>query len=465
MVVPSRGMRTRHRLYSRTYAQTRWYVRHVTTAGSLVLAGVALTAAIGLDTTLAMDYQAFALLLMVLLCAVAGRRWLRVPALVVERRLPRLAAVGTPLTYTITLHNPTRRMQQELRLREWPADPRPALALFAGTPEPGERARNAVDRFLLYYRWLWLVHKGEYARMRTVPVPPIPAGGRQTVSMELLPLHRGVLHLEGVDLALPEPLGLLQQCRTLAHPANLIILPKRYPLPPLALPGSRRYQPGGVALAGQVGDSEEFIALRDYQPGDTRRQIHYRSWARTGRPVVKEFESEFFVRHALILDTFCTPAERDLFEAAVSVAASFACTLDTQESLLDLLFVGTEAYCFTAGRGIGYREQLLTVLASVDTCTRRPFEDLAGLVLPRAGAVSGVVCVFVSWDDARQALVRRLQAMGVPVLVCVLTVPGAPRLSPGPMAANPQEFHQLDTANLAAGLARLGQSGREGVSA
>ena len=82
------------------------------------------------------------------------------------------------------------------------------------------------------------------------------------------------------------------------------------------------------------------MALRDYRPGDPPRHIHWRSWAKMGRPIVKEFEDEFFVRHALILDTFCEAPEADRFEESVSVAASFACSLQTQDSLLDLLFVG-----------------------------------------------------------------------------------------------------------------------------
>ena len=54
------------------------------------------------------------------------------------------------------------------------------------------------------------------------------------------------------------------------------------------------------------------------------------------------------------------------------VAASFACTCNA-ESLLDLLFVGTEAYCFTAGRGLGHTEQMLEVLASVQVCREKSF--------------------------------------------------------------------------------------------
>ena len=38
--------------------------------------------------------------------------------------------------------------------------------------------------------------------------------------------------------------------------------------------------------------------------GDPLRKIHWRSWARRGKPVVKEYQEEYFSRIALVLDTF-----------------------------------------------------------------------------------------------------------------------------------------------------------------
>ena len=179
-------------------------------------------------------------------------------------------------------------------------------------------------------------------------------------------------------------------------PQTVLILPRRYPLPAIALPGTVKYQEGGVALAASVGQSEEYVALRDYRHGDPLRHIHWRSWARVGRPVVKEFEDEFFVRHALVLDTFTDHPHSEVFEEAVSVAASFACTLPTQESLLDLLFVGPQSYCFTAGRGVAHVEQMLEILASVRACADQPFRALEHLVLSHVEAVSGCICVLVA---------------------------------------------------------------------
>jgi uncharacterized protein (DUF58 family) len=209
-------------------------------------------------------------------------------------------------------------------------------------------------------------------------------------------------------------------------------------------------------MASHVGQSEDFVSLREYRSGDPVRHIHWRSWAKIGKPVVKEFEDEFFVRHALVLDTFAEPTQAALFEEAISVAASFACVLQTQESLLDLLFVGGQSYCFTAGRGLAHVDQLLEILASVRTCREQTFSELEKLVLNHVELVSGCVCVLLSWDEQRQRFVRQLRACGTEVLVLVIqpTRAGA-ALEPGVMGDAPGRFHVLELGQIESALSRL----------
>jgi uncharacterized protein (DUF58 family) len=172
--------------------------------------------------------------------------------------------------------------------------------------------------------------------------------------------------------------------------------------------------------------------------------------------VVKEFEDEFFVRHALVLDTFTDQLHGEVFEEAVSVAASFACALPTQESLLDLLFVGPESYCFTAGRGVAHVDQMLEILASVRVCSEQPFRALEHLVLSHVEVVSGCICVLVEWDEARRDFIRRLRALGIPVLVLVVRPPDqGEKLEPGPLSDEPDRFFVLEAGQIESGLAKL----------
>jgi uncharacterized protein (DUF58 family) len=216
-----------------------------------------------------------------------------------------------------------------------------------------------------------------------------------------------------------------------------------------------KYQEGGVALAANVGRSEEFVALREYRHGDPMRHIHWRSWAKTGKPIVKEFEDEFFVRHALVLDTFDDEPKSEILEEAVSVAASFACAVLTQESLLDLLFVGNQSYCFTAGRGLAHADQMLEILAAASNCPGKTFATLEQLVLNHVSAVSGCICVFQRWDDARKTLITKLRRLNIPLLVLVIVRPGEAKLDAGPLRDEPDRFHVLEMGRIPEQLARL----------
>ena len=295
-----------------------------------------------------------------------------------------------------------------------------------------------------------------FATVKEASAPPVAPNEEAEVRVELTPLRRGVLRFTGVTLARPDPLGLVRAVATVALPQSVLILPRRYPVPAIALPGTAKYQEGGVALASSVGQSDEYVALRDYRHGDPLRHIHWRSWARVGHPVVKEFEDEFFVRHALVLDTFTDHPHSEVFEEAVSVAASFACTLPTQESLLDLLFVGPQSYCFTAGRGVAHVEQMLEILASVRACTDQPFRTLEHLVLNHVKAVSGCICVLLGWDDERRTFVEKLRGLGLPVRVLVIVQPGkSGPLDPGPLRDEPERFSVLEIGRVEAGLTKL----------
>ena len=292
------------------------------------------------------------------------------------------------------------------------------------------------------------------ANLKEAEVPPLAANGEAEAQVEILPLRRGILHFTGVTLARPDPLGLFRSFVKIPAPQAVLILPKRYPIPPIALPGALRYQEGGVALAANVGRSEEFVALREYRHGDPLRHIHWRSWAKMGKPIVKEFEDEFFVRHALVLDTFDDEPNSEVLEEAVSVAASFACTVLTQESLLDLLFVGNQSYCFTAGRGLAHADQMLEILASVKNCADKKFETLEHLVLNHISVVSGCICVLQRWDEARQNL-QENSARSICRCSCWSWCVREKEAGRRPLRDEPETFHVLEIGKIEEQLGKL----------
>ena len=426
----------------------RWFKRRFTRAGLSVLACLVIVGGLAPDTDNNIAYQAFGILFGLVVVSVLASPPFRA-RFAVERHLPRFGTAGTPFSYSVTVRNLTRRRQAGLALLETVAGQHPSFQEWKDAQIFESRGSFRISRR----------HRARPfrpAKVKPVPVPELGPNQAGDMRVEITPLKRGVLRFEAVTLARPDPLGLFCALRKVPALQSVLVLPRRYPLPPIALPGVLKYQEGGVALASNVGQSEEFVALRDYRQGDPLRHIHWRTWARVGKPVVKEFEDEFFVRHALVLDTFTRRGSGEAFEEAVSVAASFACTILTQESLLDLLFVGTQSFCFTGGRGLAHADQMLEILASVAPCPEGSFEALRTLVLNRVRGVSGCICVMLSWDKPRQELVRQLQTLGIPVMVMVVVEPGEwAGIKAGVMDLAPDRFHVLEAGQIEEGLAAL----------
>lgn len=437
------------------YAIKAWLARRLTVAGRFVLAAILASAVLGIDTNQTLAYMGFTLLLAMLLTSAAWCLFFR-PRITALRRLPRFATAGVLMSYRVVLENRGARKQQGLSLLEDVEFPLPTLSEVQQAPEPEGTKRNPFDRSIGYHRWTWLLSRKHTAQATEQQLMGLPAGERQELHLELLPLRRGRLRFRGLSLVSPDPFGLFKARVYLPGAESLLVLPRRYLLPPLQLQGTRRYQPGGVSMASSVGDSEEFLSLRDYRPGDPLRRIHWKSWAKTGRPVVKEYQDEFFVRHALILDTFQKVEAGEVLEEAVSVAASLVYTIQTQESLLDLMFIGTQAYCFTSGRGIAHMDRMIEILACVQACTDKPFHSLLPLVTERAPLLSGTICVLLGWDEERKALVSLLKKLGLPVLALVITDRAdTEALDPGPMKDDPANFRCLHVGRIQEGLSRL----------
>lgn len=447
-----RFQRSLYRAYSRYTRTSKFWRQRLTVAGWLILCLMVTSAAVGLNTNETTTYQLFTFLVALFSASILFNLFFRVD-ITIDRRLPRFATAGVSVTYDVVVRNKQKRPFTALTLSETLPENFPTQDQFLNVVEPEETERNIFDRTFRFYRWTWLAKRCRTAHTSESDLFDLAPDSEQIVPMQLVANRRGVIRLTGMRVGRPDPFGLLKSLRTVntTEHDTVTVLPKRYPLRNVILEGKSHYQPCGLTLAGSVGQSEEFIGLREYRPGDPIRHLHWRSWARTGIPIVREFEDEFMPRYALVLDTFAPFDVDDVFEEAVSIAASFACTLDTKESLLDLMFVGTEAYCFTSGRGIAQPERLLDILAGVELCRDKPFGDLDILVRSHIRDVSACVCVLIDWDDARRDWVKRLRASGVELVVIVV----CPRESTLPATAPEPGVHFMQASRVAEGLAKL----------
>jgi uncharacterized protein (DUF58 family) len=403
-----------------TSALDHWLRERLTPAGWLALGIAGAAAAAGLDTNQTVTYRAFTFLAALLLLSYFASLFFRA-RLAVSRELPRYATAGERCVYRVVVANRGARALSGATVLERFRDPRPGYEEWKRSREPGEERRNWWDRTIGYFRWRWLIERHLPRDAAPGELAPLAPGERQELRLSFTPRRRGRIEMAGLTVGRPDALGLVRGLARLPLAAHLIALPRRYRLPEIALPGKRKFQPGGVSLAASVGDSEEFLALRDYRPGDPLQRVHWKSYARTGKPVVKEYQDEFFERHALVLDTGTGNGEDAAFEDAVALAASFVYTIDTHECLLDLLFVGDGVRAYTAGRGQMQSQHMLEVLAAVAPSEPTAFSELARAVAGRRESLSSVILILLAWDEERRKLAAALQASGAEVralLVC-----------------------------------------------
>lgn len=419
------------RLYRQVNRISHGLRQRLTPLGSWLFGGWLAAGAFGINTRVGMTYQLFALLTVLFATALIISRFGKLPV-TGRRQLPRFATVGQPVRYRLQLHNLGRQAQHDLlatdELRESPLLP------------------VQSRRFPTYRQWSQQATWARGANHAIQAVPTLPPGAVTEAELTLTPLRRGWLEFAALRLGRPEPLGLWKRLFRQPLADRLLALPRRYPVPPLHFHDGRRYQRGGVNLAQSVGEENEFVGLREYRPGDPPRRIHWRSFAKRGEPIVKEFQDEFFVRYGLLLDSFVAGIDEARFEVAVSAAASIAAAERGADALLDLLFVGDRAYCFTAGRGLGQTEQLLEILACVTPNRDQSFVQLRSMVAGHAPELSACVCVLLDWDAERRQLLNLLRGQGVETVALII----------GPPSTLPEPGIRVVTAEtLAAELARL----------
>ncbi len=263
--------------------------RRFTAAGRLLLAATLIAGLFGIDPRQTLAFQAFSLGAMLLALAWLGSLT-RPRGLRARRWLPRHATVGEPCRYRVQVSNHGRRRALAMSLFESLPDPRPDLQTFLHARAPGEHTFNPVDRWFAYPRWRWLLERGRRADpVRPQPLPALAPAATCAVELELMPRRRGMLPLPGLRVARSDLLGLASQAAPVSGAGRLLVLPKRYPVHLRAAPGARRLQPGGLNLASAVGESQEFIGLRDYRPGDSPRHIAWKAYARSGQSLGADF--------------------------------------------------------------------------------------------------------------------------------------------------------------------------------
>ena len=379
-----------------------------------------ITAVVGIDTQKALSYQLFALSFIYVAVALIYSKFFRAH-FSIQRQLPNYCSVNEKFTYQMRITNLNQSPYERLSVLDINKSPEPGFTNFHQTREPKRAANNFFDRFFRYPRWNWIINKNTLARTTLVNIPDLKPNQTISVAMPVMPLRRGIFHFSHADIYQDDYLGIYRAKFVIKKQQSIVILPKRYRIPEFQLAGKRQHNPGGISNAGSIGDAEEFVSLRDYRPGDSIRKIHWKSWAKTNQPIVKQYQEEYFSRFGLILDTFGNEHSNDIFEEAVSLAASYISSLHTEDSLVDLMFVSNKAHQISMGRGINQMGKLLEVLASVKLQEEERFKLLYSCIEEHIGVLNNVILILIDYDQARKNLITLFELHNIPCKVFLVS--------------------------------------------
>lgn len=253
--------------------------------------------------------------------------------------------------------------------------------------------------------------------------PPVEGFETRKVRESVLFAKRGFYELGPAEIRTTDPFGLLRFVRRLEARTEVVVYPEVFELVDFPMRG-RKGEAGTRGSFAQRGD--EFSGLREYRRGDDRRHIHWKSVARTGEMVVKEFAQEAPQRHAVVLDLHrpgigATEAE---VEDAVSAAGSVLYHLVRENLPFRLLCTdkGRGSTLFGADEAAYWRAMDLLAVARADGDVRLGEVLLQKL---REGSASeelgeGVVLISRSLGDGLVESVEKLRAAGLSVAVVAL---------------------------------------------
>ncbi|MGE5529577.1 MAG: DUF58 domain-containing protein [Patescibacteria group bacterium] len=259
----------------------------------------------------------------------------------------------------------------------------------------------------------------------------MPGRGTFTLAYRVAGMHRGYYRLGDIHLSGGDPLG-WNPVESVAGGlgAGVTVYPPITPLCGVPLPGVRPF--GARRDKSRANeDPTRLGGIRDYQPGDNPRRIHWPASACRGRLQVKEFVPTVTAESLILLNLgeaeYPVDSWASLGELAVETAASLVVHLANLGTAVGLATHGRDPenpghgdLAFHPGAGAGQAEALLTLLARVEVA---PGAGFAGFVdLHGRGAAFGANLFIItpSWGAELTRAARGLKRQGkkpVPLLL------------------------------------------------
>jgi uncharacterized protein (DUF58 family) len=162
--------------------------------------------------------------------------------------------------------------------------------------------------------------------------------------------RRGVLKLAGFRVGTRYPFGIIEKWRLIEAADELLIYPALLP-EDLADSGSRGM--GVDNITNRIGAGSELAGIRQYQPGDGARSIHWRRTAALGQVMVYEKHADASTHLTIVLDN-ARPKDADArwdaaFERAISRAAAIVVTNGGRDVSTEIVCRGQRSPLAPAG--------------------------------------------------------------------------------------------------------------------
>ena len=246
--------------------------------------------------------------------------------------------------------------------------------------------------------------------------------------------RRGVITVGPVRTVRADPLGLVRREHIWTAASELFVHPRTIGIPSMSTGFVRDLE--GHPTRDLTTSDISFHALREYSPGDERRYIHWKSSAKTGTYMVRQFEqtkrSHLVIALSLASVDYASDEE---FELAVSVAGSLGARAirDTR----DVTVIVSESTPEFAKRKVFAirslstlsRNRLLDELAVVEHSEAAlPLVDVARVA---SGRVPGVSVAFIICGSGTTSAQLRAASTTFPLGVEVVAVVCDPETVPG----------------------------------
>jgi uncharacterized protein (DUF58 family) len=209
---------------------------------------------------------------------------------------------------------------------------------------------------------------------------PLPWYSAASFTQRLNSPARGYYPLGPLSVMSGDIFGLHPRSFVQAEVDHLIVFPRMYTLPELGIPSLSLLgdAPSGVTV---FDDPSRLVGVREYEPGDSLRRVHWKASARSGALQVKLFEFTADVTAAVFLgiDTFAGQSQDDL-ELGISTTASVARHL-VEGDMQTGLYVNTRSAdnqqpaCIPAGTGSAHLALMLEALAKTTSEADRDLVD------------------------------------------------------------------------------------------